>query len=501
MTTSLNSFTGDDVVYGDNGNDSIILGDGNDYAIGGEGIDTIYGNEGNDIAFGSNGNDILFGNEGNDQLHGEAGVDTIQGNEGIDAIFGGLENDLLDGGSEADSIFGESGNDFIFGRAGADSLFGGDGDDMIFGDVGADFIDGGIGNNAIDAGDGNDTVITYEGNDNILLGAGNDSANAGAGDDFVQGSDGDDVINLGLGHDTALGGAGNDIIRGQDGDDNLQGGDGNDKLIGGLGTNRLFGDAGRDGLIGGAGGFTFMNGGLGDDRFLVFTTDIIIDVASEDALLRFVNVSNQWTTDEMEQVDIGIGRLHGFINNSRLLKDSITSVPLIFEKHFSLGGGVATVNTYQNGNTLNYSLVGRDWFSSIDNFRVLKYADWNENDAGAAKARETETYRVIGHNWNSTEEIANLLPSRQYLWNEFLNASSWTQLNPFDFTNFAPLTTRIGITCDWLTLREISRRPILSKNWSTIWEIKFDDALQSQRRNFTSKISIVDSLLVGLNSL
>ncbi|MBN1853851.1 MAG: hypothetical protein JW829_14050 [Pirellulales bacterium] len=65
---------------------------------------------------------------------------------------------------------------------------------------------------------------------------------------------------------------GNDLINeiwGGDGDDTIQGGDANDTLWGEDGNDTLEGDAGDDSLDGGPGGQTIMDGGLGDDWYVV----------------------------------------------------------------------------------------------------------------------------------------------------------------------------------------------------------------------------------------
>ena len=72
------------------------------------------------------GDDRIFGGNGDDFVVGMRGVDEIHGDNGNDIVIGGPANDVL---------FGDNGDDFIFGTFGNDSLAGGNGDDFLSGDL------------------------------------------------------------------------------------------------------------------------------------------------------------------------------------------------------------------------------------------------------------------------------------------------------------------------------------------------------------------------------
>ncbi|WP_333496307.1 Ig-like domain-containing protein, partial [Kluyvera sp. CHPC 1.251] len=117
--------SGDDVLFGGKGND-ILIGDGfdsmsemashmnmtvdqltfdkvvdyvtqNSEELGamGSGNDVLYGGEGNDILVGGGGNDMLYGGEGDDILYGGTGNDTLIGGKGDDTLYGGSGSDTF----------------------------------------------------------------------------------------------------------------------------------------------------------------------------------------------------------------------------------------------------------------------------------------------------------------------------------------------------------------------------------------------------------------------
>ena len=124
------------------------------------------------------------------------------------------------------------------------------------------------------------------GNNTLLGGDDDDILNGFGGIDTLQGGDGNDILNGGDGDDVLAGEGSNDILDGSDGDDLLDGGDGDDLLDGGDGD---------DFLYGGSSGIDTLNGGLGNDIYIVDRTDDIIINEDSDAGSDTVISSVSWT--------------------------------------------------------------------------------------------------------------------------------------------------------------------------------------------------------------
>lgn len=321
---TLLGYAGDDKLYGEEGNDQIQGGAGNDYLDGGVGNDTLFGQLGNDTLVGGDGDDILVGfmasNEAKQTLlAGETDNDYLDGGNGNDQLYGGLGNDYLDGGVGNDLLIAGDGDDILFGGAGInsgdDELNGGMGNDQLSGDAGNDKMFGGVGNDLLWGGDGNDILVgfnpTNDAQQTLLAGQlDNDVMYGGAGDDLMLGGLGDDQLFGGIGVDEIQAGAGNDALYGEEGNDRLFGGAGNDTIYGGVGddlivggvaanetaliagtldSNLLYGGAGNDTILGGIGndyidggaGADNMQGGLGDDTYIVNSVN--------DSILEFAN--------------------------------------------------------------------------------------------------------------------------------------------------------------------------------------------------------------------
>ncbi|KPF93880.1 hypothetical protein IP81_01730 [Novosphingobium sp. AAP83] len=184
---------------------------------------------------GTAGVDRINGLGGNDTIRAGGGNDIINGDAGVDFLYGGDGNDTMDGGIDADFMYGEAGNDVMRGGLGADIMFGNDGNDTMYGGVEADIINGGAGDDLIYGGDG----ITVGG---VL--------------------DPEALVDSVLADDNINGGTGNDTLYGGGGWDTLSGMSGHDVLIPGAGGNALGGPA----VLGGR---DAMNGGEGDDIFIV----------------------------------------------------------------------------------------------------------------------------------------------------------------------------------------------------------------------------------------
>ncbi|WP_336002793.1 Ig-like domain-containing protein [Acinetobacter pittii] len=231
FTQIIKGSTGNDYLYGGDGNDTLISNTGSDYLYAGAGNDTlIYGGNSNAYTalLGQAGNDtyiidkglltsssyihildnaaeenilqlksvssgdislrqsdsliiISFNDSASTIRFGEGELSSIIFDDGtvwdkaqieantIGKLLGTDEADALQADAEISTIYGLGGNDTIQGSVQNDYLYGGDGDDTLISNTGSDYLYGGA---------GNDTLI-YGGNSNAytaLLGqAGNDT--------------------------------------------------------------------------------------------------------------------------------------------------------------------------------------------------------------------------------------------------------------------------------------------------------------------------------------
>ncbi|MBS1303783.1 Hint domain-containing protein [Loktanella sp. SALINAS62] len=161
--------------------ESFFLGSGNDTVFGGEGDDAVDLGAGDDIftLFNGFGNDTVTGGE-----TGETNGDTLDGSAlttGVTVTMSGPEAGTLSDGTDTLSF------------AEMESVLTGAGDDTIIGSTGNDTIDTGAGNDTISTGAGDDSIDAGAGADTVNAGAGNDTIALGADDnavDIVQLNDG-----------------------------------------------------------------------------------------------------------------------------------------------------------------------------------------------------------------------------------------------------------------------------------------------------------------------
>ncbi len=225
----LDTFGGDDRLYGGPGDDTLIGGPGHDVLVGGWPVrQTAAGTPVSRIDAGS---DLLIGGRGDDLVIGDH-ADVAEDGVGaeVDATLlpsADITSNRLIGGRAAEQ-------DPLTGNPGSDKLMAGRHGDVLVGD------DGHITAHGAGAGDRTVTVMLNVGGNDELIG--------GAGDDRLFG---------GPGNDDLRGGGGDDYLEGGPGDDKLHGGPGDDALIGGSsrpevpsGANRLVGGAGDDALAG-----------------------------------------------------------------------------------------------------------------------------------------------------------------------------------------------------------------------------------------------------------
>lgn len=340
VKTWIAEFSGEDKLYGREGDDRIFGGSKTDYIEGNEGNDTIYadsdlltthiddnsqqqedflrdyiaistgilrnkftifgddtilGGAGNDTLYGEGGNDKLDGGDNDDILHGDAdffihdektapkhGDDHILGGAGKDTIYGGGGNDTIDGGEDDDFIEGDYDKDIFSGEFnGDDNIIAGAGNDEVWGDGGKDVIHGGLGDDIL-VGDGKEKDIDgqWHGMDTIFGEEGKDS---------IFGSGGDDVLN---------GGTGDDNIRGDLSTDDLSGNwHGNDTISGGQGNDMISGDGGKD----------IIDGGDGDDAISGDAQDVDASFHNNDTLIGGQGNDRIWGDGGNDTIEGGEG--------------------------------------------------------------------------------------------------------------------------------------------------------------------------------------------------
>ena len=476
---TLNGGDGDDSMYGGSGVDSLDGGEGNDILVGGEDNDQLSGLAGNDLIFGNGGEDVLLGGADSDRLYGGTENDFLEGNDGIDFLFGEAGNDTILGGADADRLFGGTGNDEIRGGAGADLLVGDDGDDMLFGDSEADEI---YGNN------GNDTAFGGTENDTIYGGFGVDLLRGGAGLDLIYGNSDNDQLHGDADNDQLFGGGGNDDLYGEAGADVLRGGIGNDGLFGGIETNDiLWGEEGKD-------------------RLLYFVGDALPDLSTEDARLEFRNLSSNWTNGEVEVIDRGLALLHQRTGNTQLLKGTLTSEPLVFNKKLTLPipNPPSTVRVGTNELVTITEQVFNPVTQQVETVtrmeRQLSFAEWNENDSAMNARYTAEIPREMAHTWASSEAITTVLPNQGSYWSSFLLFSGWTQTRPDDIQFYdVSLDDNWFFRKDALFVEEFSKtNPV--EDFASVWKLYFDPAGAAERVRLVTKISKLDSLFSMLEA-
>ncbi len=197
-----------------------------------------------------------------------------------------------------------------------------------FEDIG-DLIDGLGGNDTIKGFGGDDTLIGGLGNDSLDGGAGNDSLSGGAGADVLQGGSGVDVLIGGAGNDTYYVDNSSDVIVEAFGDTvdkvyastsykipdhidyaeltgtgnfTLTGNNTGAVLYGNAGSNLIVGGIGNDELGGGDGGIDTLQGGKGNDQYIIARpTDVVIEKANEGTDTALVLIDNYQLAANVER--------------------------------------------------------------------------------------------------------------------------------------------------------------------------------------------------------
>ena len=341
LNASLNAQ--DAFLYGEAGDD-ILNGNGNDDILrGGDGNDVLYGNDGKDFLNGDAGDDWMVGGEGaDDAFDGGDGVDTIDYTASGAGVTINLTvpagRFLPDEGSGGDADSDVAVNvENVVGSAFSDSLTGDGGANTLEGAAGADALNGSAGIDTVSYRTSNAGVIvhlllgtasgghaqgdTLNSFENLIGSAFNDSLTAtntanvidgGAGADAMVGGGGGDRYYVDNAGDTAVetAGGGTDIafaradwtlaggsaveqiradylvgpglaLTGNELAQTMIGGGSGDILNGAGGADVLLGMAGNDTLRGGLGALNQLQGGLGDDVYVLEVNDTVVEFAGE----------------------------------------------------------------------------------------------------------------------------------------------------------------------------------------------------------------------------
>ncbi|AGQ06705.1 Ig-like domain-containing protein [Acinetobacter baumannii] len=230
----------------------------------------IKGSTGNDYLYGGNGDDTLISNTGSDYLYGESGSDTLiyGGNSnGYTALLGQAGNDtyivdktllgsssyihILDNTNEQNTLYlkSVSADEIILKQASADRI-------ITFNDLTATihFGEGQLSSIVFDDGTvWNKAQIEANIIGRLLGTDGDDHLQADANYSVIYGLDGNDTIQGGVQNDYLYGGNGDDTLISNGGSDSLYGGSGNDTLIYGGNSPNIY-----TGLIGEAGNDTYI---------------------------------------------------------------------------------------------------------------------------------------------------------------------------------------------------------------------------------------------------
>lgn len=161
----IDTYDGNDKVYGGGGGDNIATRGGNDFISAGEFNNTYNGGSGRDtISYYNSDDGIRIDLRDNEASGGWAQGDTIKGFERVTGSR--RDDDTLLGSNSGNIIKGAGGDDRLWGRGGTDKLYGGSGSDRLDGDAGTDFLYGGSGRDTFhfDKGDDKNAIRDFQNN-------------------------------------------------------------------------------------------------------------------------------------------------------------------------------------------------------------------------------------------------------------------------------------------------------------------------------------------------
>ncbi|AUM26181.1 RTX toxin [Acinetobacter pittii] len=254
---------------------------GNDYLYGGDGDDTLISNTGSDYLYAGAGNDtLIYGGNSNGYtaLLGQAGEDTYIVDKALLSSWSYVH--ILDNSTEENTLQlkSVSADEIILKQSNTDII-------ITFNDSTA----------TVHFGEGQLSSIVFD--DGTVWNKAQIEANTIG---KLLGTDADDYLQADAEISTIYGLEGNDTIQGGVQNDYLYGGDGNDTLISNTGSDYLYAEAGNDTLIygGNSNGYTALLGQAGNDTYIVDKTLVsslsyvhILDNSTEENILQLKSVS------------------------------------------------------------------------------------------------------------------------------------------------------------------------------------------------------------------
>jgi len=258
----IESFGGNDSLYGRGGDDVFLSGAGNDYVDVSQGFASADGGAGtgDTVNFangflGVPGNTVVF-NMTTGVITDTSFFGTFIGSvANFENVYTNNAEWTVFATDDASFVLGGTANDRLFGNGGLDTLIGGGGNDFLQGGTGNDLIYGG---NSGGVAQGSDTISFADATGAInvtLTESGNgvaDVTSGGLGTDTyyniqsITGSNFGSTLAGNASDNTLSGGAIRDDLRSFEGNDILHGNGGNDYLQAGTGNNTVYGGEGND---------------------------------------------------------------------------------------------------------------------------------------------------------------------------------------------------------------------------------------------------------------
>ncbi|NJC41648.1 hypothetical protein GGQ87_001906 [Brevundimonas alba] len=412
---------------------------------------TIQGQDSNgDYLLGTSGANILNGGIGDDVIDGGGGDDLIDGGDGIDSIYGGEGADTIHGGDGTEEdVHGEGGDDILY-SGGEGHYYGEGGDDLIIAgltDSVNEVLDGGSGIDTLDTRtwDGDYVIDMVSGAtnygeiyttfENVITGGGNDTITGNAEANVIRTNLGNDTLNGAGGNDVLAGGAGVDVLNGDggidtadystaaagvnaqlnankstnDGDggtdtftsiENLTGSAFNDTLIGdggvnvlrgGLGTDTLLGLGGNDVLWGGAGALNALQGGAGDDTYVLEAADTVTEFVGDGTDTVDARINTYVLANNVENLIFGgVGNFAGTGNAAANVMSGGAGDDVLRGR-----GGADTMNGGGGLDTVDYTLAAAGATIRLDLQKATA-------DGDGAIDTFTSIENAIGSNFNDT---------------------------------------------------------------------------------------------------